>query len=99
SGMTTSFTTDNLQTLAKFPFTDPQWKNKFLIGGLLTLAGYAFPLLPLLFVYGYCAQIMRRIIVEKGEPYLPEWQDWGKFLLDGLKLGGVGLIYILPGLI
>src|SRR3546814_6276942 len=69
------YTTLFRSTLAKFTFTDPQWKNKFLIGGLLTLAGYALPILPLLFVYGYCAQIMRRIIIEKGEPYLPEWQD------------------------
>ncbi|NJN99342.1 MAG: DUF4013 domain-containing protein [Anaerolineales bacterium] len=89
-------TTDNLQALAKFPFTDPRWKNKFLIGSLLHLAGYAIPLIPLIFVYGYCAQIMRQIIVEKRDPYMPEWEDWGKFLQDGLKLTGVGLIYSLP---
>jgi hypothetical protein len=97
--MTNSFTSDELLALAKFPFTDPRWKNKFLIGGLLSLAGYAIPVLPLLFVYGYCAQIMRRIIVENEAPYLPEWEDWGKFLQDGLKLFGVGLVYSLPGLI
>ena len=97
--MTTSFTSDNLQALAMFPFSDPRWKSKFLIGGLLSLAGYIIPFVPLIFVYGYCAQIMRRIIVEKGEPFLPEWDDWGKFFQDGVKLFGAGLIYSLPGLI
>ncbi|MCK6626441.1 MAG: DUF4013 domain-containing protein [Anaerolineae bacterium] len=94
-----SFTTDDLQVLAKFPFTDPRWKNKFLIGGLLHLAGYVIPLIPVMFVYGYCAQMMRQIIVEKRDPFMPEWDNWEKLLQDGLKITGVGLIYSLPGLI
>lgn len=94
-----SFTSNDLQALAKFPFTDPQWKNKFLIGSVLHFAGYIIPVVPMIFVYGYCAQIMRRIIVEKGDPVLPEWDDWGKFFQDGLKLFGVSLIYSLPGLV
>ncbi len=94
--MTTSFTSDELQALAKFPFQDAQWKTKFLIGCLFILAGYVIPWLPLIFVYGYCAQIMRRIIVEKGVPSLPNWDNWGQLVTDGLKLFGVSLIYSLP---
>ncbi len=93
---TQSFTTEQLQTLLAFPFKDENWKNKFLIGSLIVFAGFAIPLVPLFFVYGYMVQIMRRIIVEKGEPYLPEWDDWGKLFIDGLKLLGVVLIYMLP---
>lgn len=97
--MSSSFTTDNLQALATFPFKDTQWQGKFLIGTLLIFAGYAIPIIPLIFVYGYVAQIMQRIIVEKGEPVLPEWDDWGRLFTDGLKITGVTLIYVLPALI
>lgn len=97
--MADAFTSDRLQDLAKFPFSDPQWKNKFLIGSLLMLAGFVIPWIPTVFVYGYCAQIMRRIIVEKGDPALPVWDDWGKLFQEGLNLMGVSLIYSLPGLV
>lgn len=97
--MTNSFTSDELTALAKFPFTDPRWQTKFLIGSLLTLAGYVIPIVPAIFLYGYAFQIMRRIIVDKGEPYLPEWDDWGKLFTDGLKLIGVGFVYSLPILV
>jgi hypothetical protein len=40
-----------------------------------------------------------RIIVETGEAYLPEWEDWGTLLTDGLKLWGAGMIYNLPILV
>jgi hypothetical protein len=97
--MAQSFTTDALKTALAYPFQDPRWKDKFLIGSLLTLAGFVVPIIPVLPTYGYCAQIMRRIIVDKGEPYLPEWDDWGKLFGDGLKLFGVGLTYLLPVLV
>jgi hypothetical protein len=45
------------------------------------------------------AQIMRRIIVEKGAPYLPEWDDWGKLITDGAKILGAAFVYTLPILI
>jgi hypothetical protein len=97
--MNNSFTTDELKALAKFPFEDPQWKTKFLIGCLIIFAGYIIPWLPMIFVYGYCAQIMYRIIVEKGTPYLPNWDNWGKLFIDGLKIFGASIIYSLPFLL
>jgi hypothetical protein len=94
--MTNSFTSDELTALAKFPFNDPRWQTKFLIGSLLILAGYVIPIIPIIFIYGYVFQIMHRIIVEKGEPYLPEWDDWGKLFTDGGKLIEAAFIYSLP---
>ena len=94
--MSQSYTSDDLKTLFAFPFQDTNWKNKFLIGSLVVLSGFVIPLVPFFIVYGYMVQIMRRIIVEKGEPYLPEWDDWGKMLVDGLKLFGAIMVYILP---
>jgi hypothetical protein len=97
--MTNSFTSDELTALAKFPFNDPRWQTKFLIGSLLILAGYFIPFVPGIFLYGYAFQIMHRIIVEKGEPYLPEWDDWGKLFTDGGKIMGAVFIYSLPFLL
>jgi hypothetical protein len=68
--MANSYSSDDLIALAKFPFNDPQWQTKFLIGSLVILAGYIVPIIPLFFVYGYSFQIMRRIIVEKGTPWV-----------------------------
>jgi hypothetical protein len=94
--MTQSYTSDDLKQLFGYPFQDIRWKHKFLIGSLVVLAGFIIPLIPFCFVYGYMAQIMRRIIVEEGDPYLPEWDDWGQLFMDGLKLLGAILLYSLP---
>jgi hypothetical protein len=94
--MAQSFTSDDLQALASYPFKDANWKNKFLIGGLVSFLGYIIPLVPWFVFYGYGAQIMRRVIVEETEPFLPEWDDWGKLFTDGIKPVGVGFVYTLP---
>lgn len=94
--MTRKFTTTSLQDLFSFPFKDPDWKNKFLIGSLISLAGYIIPIIPFLIVYGYGAEIMRRITVRHEAPSLPEWDDWSKYLIDGLRLFGLGFVYMLP---
>jgi hypothetical protein len=91
-----SFSTDNLKALLAFPFQDDDWKNKFLIGSLIVFAGFVIPLIPFFFLYGYMMQIMHHIIVDKDKPRLPAWDDWGKLFVDGLKLLGVALIYMLP---
>jgi hypothetical protein len=88
--------TTGLTRLLTFPFRDPKWKTKFLIGFLVGITNAAVPILPYFFLYGYYMRIMRRIIVEKGEPYLPEWDQFDKMLLDGLKLFGVSMVYFMP---
>jgi hypothetical protein len=87
-----------LKTLFKFPFQGPNWRNNFIIGAALTLANFILPLLPMIFIYGYALQIMRRTI-EGQELELPPWDDWGKLALDGLRLMLVGLVYLLPGIL
>lgn len=91
-----TFTSDSLKALFAYPFQDPNWKTKLLIGSGLTLAGFIIPLIPFFFIYGYMGQIMRAIIVEDREPFLPEWDDWGKLFLDGLKLLGSVFVLIFP---
>jgi hypothetical protein len=94
--MSQSFTSSDLQRLLGFPFRDPRWKTKWLIAGALMLAGMIIPIVPTLFLYGYFAEVMRRVIAGGQEPSLPEWDDWSQKLLDGLRLAGAGLVYCLP---
>jgi len=94
--MSQSFTTQSLTTLFSFPFKDPRWKEKFLIGIALTFIGFLTLGITSVFVAGYAYQIARRIILENGEPYLPEWEDWGKLFTDGLRLAGAILVLSIP---
>jgi hypothetical protein len=86
-----------LKSWLRFPFRHPEWKNRFLIGSLLTLANYVVPLIPGLFVSGYMLRVMRQTI-EGQEPTLPEWDDWGRMATDGLQVWAISLIYMLPGI-
>lgn len=87
---------NSLKHLFSFPFHDPRWKEKFLIGTGLCAAGFFIPLLPLLPVAGYGARLLRAGAANSNPETLPEWDDWGDLLLDGLRLTGVGLLFMLP---
>jgi hypothetical protein len=94
--LTASFSTSSIRKVFSFPFADPHWKSKLLIGMGILFASFIIPILPGLVIYGYFYQIMQRVIVKSEEPTLPEWQDWGKLLGDGFRLFGVSFIYSLP---
>lgn len=94
--MSLPFSTSHMKQVFTYPFEDPRWKNKFLIGILITLACLIIPVLPALILYGYLYQIMHRILVGDGELHLPEWDDWGKLFKDGWRLFCVYFIYTLP---
>ena len=98
--MSDIFSGDRLNKAFSFPFKDPDWQQKLLIAFLLVIANFIVPLVPMIFLMGYCFQIARSIIVDKAEmPVLPEWRDWGGFFKDGIKLMGVSLIYMLPAVL
>ena len=64
------------------------------------MAAFVLAGIPTLLVFIFAQKtIMRGIIVDGVEPYLPEWDDWGQLLIDGFRLLGAGLIYALPVLI
>jgi len=94
--MTASFTTEGLQTLFLYPFKDPRWKQKLLVGSIFTFLSFIVPIIPFLFVYGYGAQIMRRIIVDGEPPSLPEWEDVVSLAKTGLKVFGAVVVYLFP---
>jgi Protein of unknown function (DUF4013) len=83
-----------------FMFQDPNWFRKLLIGTLLVLAAILFSwllvgLVPLIIVLGW-AQVTLRNVLDGQEHPMPEWEDWGDFLVRGLKLGVAMLIWLLP---
>jgi uncharacterized membrane protein len=83
-----------------FMFQDPHWFRKVLIGTLLILAAILFSwiligLVALILVLGY-AQVTLRNVLDGQEHPMPEWGDWGDFLVRGLKLVVAMLIWLLP---
>jgi hypothetical protein len=95
--MEKSFNTLGLQTLLGFPFKDKKGVSKFLIAALfLIFSGF---IVPALFLIGWYMRIAKNVMVTKTLGDLPEWDEWGRMILDGLKLVAVMIIYYLPALI
>ena len=76
-----------------FPFKDPQWFVKFLIGCLmciLAVVGIGFFILA-----GYFIQITQRAIRNEDRA-LPDWDGIGQKLVLGIKIVIVYVVYLLP---
>lgn len=86
-----------IQEFLSFPFRK-EYQSRLLIGVGLTAFSFVIPFLPLIFVYGYLVQVLRRLI-QGDAPTLPPWEDWGQIALDGLKFLGITLVYTLPGMV
>jgi hypothetical protein len=85
----------NLNHLLVFPFQDPESRKHFLIGCLISLAGFVIPILPWLIVTGYNAILVRQVL--SGEkPHLVPWENWEALFADGAKLFGIRLVYSSP---
>ncbi len=90
-------TIQQIQDLVTFPFRDPKWIRKLGIAYLLLLLSCTIILFPILiFLDGYAYRIMKRMISEGGEPYLPEWDDWKGLFNDGIRLFIPRFIISLP---
>jgi hypothetical protein len=94
--MTALSTSQGIGDSFSYPFEDPQWAQKLLIALLLVLANFIVPIIPALFLAGYGLEIMRGIVLGDGKPSLPAWVDWGRLFVDGAKIFGIGLLYMLP---
>ncbi len=85
-----------------FVFEDDQWIVKILIAAAILLLGVLFSwmlLIPLILAVallgGYSVEIIRQVL--RGElDSLPEWDNWGDLLIDGLKVIVIGIVYALP---
>jgi hypothetical protein len=83
-----------------FMFDDPNWLRKLGIGTLVGLLGIVLmPILigviPLLMVVGYTLDALRNVVDGKEFP-MPEWNEWGGFLIRGVKLTIALLVWSLP---
>jgi len=77
-----------------FVFEDEGWIVKILLGSLIML----IPILGQLALAGYCITVLRN--VQAGDPRpLPDWSNFGDYILDALKLWAVFLVYSLPVII
>jgi hypothetical protein len=73
-----------------FVFEDEKWISKFAVGVLITLV----PIVNFA-TYGYMVQLLKNVRDGQEDP-LPEWDDFGKFFLDGLKFLAGYLVYLIP---
>jgi hypothetical protein len=73
-----------------YVFEDENWISKFLVGVVITL----IPIVNFA-SYGYMIQVLKN--VRDGEAHLlPEWDDFGKYFMDGLKSIVGFLVYFIP---
>ena len=76
-----------------FPFRDPDWVKKFLLGALITLL--CIVVVGIFILVGYFVQVTQRVI-RRDEKLLPDWEDIGVMLVVGFKYCVVYIIYSLP---
>lgn len=88
-----------------FVFEDEDWIAKILIAAAILLIGILFSwvlLIPLIaalaLLGGYGIEIMRRVMRGQSQ-LLPEWDNWGELIADGLKVLVIGIVYALPFII
>jgi hypothetical protein len=74
-----------------FPFEDQDWLKKIGIAALILL----IPLVGGFVVAGYAAEITKRVIRRHPE-VLPAWDDFGGYLVKGLQVAVIGVVYALP---
>ena len=83
-----------------YMFQDPDWLAKLGIGTLVALVGIILSpvligLVPLIIVLGYSLVALDNVRLGHERP-LPEWQDWGRFFMLGLKATVALFIWALP---
>ena len=86
----------DIQKAFTFISEDEKWLNKLGMGVLMTLL--SFLVLPAFILSGYSIEIARRVMQGDERP-LPEWTDYGKYLVDGLMVAVAGFVYALPAII
>lgn len=91
-----SFSTAGLKALFRYPVQGKEWGRKMLYLALFYLGGFIIPIVPWLFSCGYFAAILRQAAEGDFSGDLPEWKDWNRMLMDGLRMFGAGLVLALP---
>jgi hypothetical protein len=74
----------------RFTTEDKKWIEKIAIGAVLI-----FTVIGWLAVVGWMLEILRRVVRGEAE-VLPPWTNLGKYFVDGLVVGVIGFLWILP---
>ncbi len=74
-----------------FVFDDEEWIKKIGVAGLISL----IPFIGTIIVAGWGFEVIRRVIREDPEP-LPDWSDFGGYLVHGFLVVVIGFVYALP---
>ncbi len=84
-----------------FVFEDENWITNILIGAAILAVGLLFSwlIIPIFLAFlvlnGYAVAIIRRVLNGQADG-LPQWDNWGGLLMDGLKMWVIGFVYALP---
>jgi hypothetical protein len=85
-----------------FVFEDDAWITKILIAAAILFLGVLFSwllLIPLIvataLLNGYMVEIIRRV-ARGQQDGLPEWDNWGDLIAEGLKVLVIQIVYMLP---
>lgn len=81
-----------------FVTADEDWVKKVGIASAIALAGVITFGLALIPLAGWALAISRRVS-EGTEPVLPDWDRFGEYAMDGLKMVGIGIVWSLPVII
>ena len=76
-----------------FPFRDPDWVVKFLVGAVFVLLSVVLVGIP--FLVGYMVEVVRRVAAGEAEP-LPAWENLGEKFGRGLVLLAIFAPLIAP---
>ena len=87
-----------------FVFEDEAWLTKILIMAVILFLGVllSLVLIPAIvaaaLINGYMVEIIRNVL--RGQlDELPEWDNWGALIVDGLKVIVIQIVYALPAII
>jgi hypothetical protein len=81
----------NIGKAFTYVFEDPDYIKKIGIAALMSL----IPVAGVFILLGWSIEITRRVI--RGEQWpLPEWNDYGRLFMQGLKAFGLSFVYLLP---
>lgn len=76
-----------------FAFEDRDWVRKILIGALFGLLSVL--LIGGFYIGGYVVRVLRRSARGEAQP-LPDWDDLGAMLVDGVRAAAIYLGYVVP---
>lgn len=83
---------DVISDSIRYPSTN--WKNVIVLGLLFM---FSFLIVPVFLLYGYVFRVIKASLA--GIEGLPDFEEWGEMLVDGIKMFLVHIIYMLPAMI